>query len=99
MAELGEALEVLGCNIEARPAGAPGAGDIAAALLGAERTAADELVLSFEPSAARMVEAFVAAEQRCCAGLGWSVETSDVTRVRVVAARPQLDVLEQVFSN
>lgn len=99
LAERQDQLQVLGCEIEARPAGAPGAADIAHALIEVEREAADVLVLSFERSATREVEAFVAAEQRCCAGLAWSVEAqADATRIRVAAGADQLDVIERLFA-
>jgi len=94
-----EPLDLLGCRLDVRPVGAPAIADIAQALVGVERAAAGALVLSFDPSATGDVEAFVAAEQRCCADLSWNVETAGpATRVKVVASAERLDVLEQFFA-
>lgn len=99
MAEPQDALEILGCQPTERPLGAPGAAELAHALRGIEREAAGVLVLAFDPAATREVEAFVAAEQRCCADLSWSVEAqADATRIRIAAGADQLDVLEQAFA-
>jgi hypothetical protein len=91
-------LDVLACDIETRPQGAPGIDDIAPALRNVAR-APDVLTVSFDPSSAHDVEAFVKAERQCCSTLDWQVERApDAIVVRVSASQEQLDVLQQLFA-
>lgn len=92
------ALEVLACDIDVRPLGAPGIDEIASAILGVERVD-DDLVVLFAPAAALLIERFVAAEQRCCATIRWDVEAAtDAVRLRIGAEPQQLELLERLFS-
>ena len=56
-----EVLEVLACDIDARPAGAPAIGKIAQLARSAERRD-DAFVVIFDASAANDVECFAAAD-------------------------------------
>lgn len=69
----GELLEVLACDLQARPRGAPGAAEILPAVQSVRREP-DALLITFAPGALAAVAAFVAAEQRCCAGIGWQLD-------------------------
>jgi hypothetical protein len=92
------ALEVLACEIDVRPVGAPGIDEIAPAILGVER-ADGGLVVTFARSAADVVQRFVAAEQRCCATISWDMEqTPDAVRLRVGAEAQQIELLERLFA-
>jgi hypothetical protein len=94
-----DALDILACEIELRPRGAPGIEEIVAVAVGTERSGQRTLVVSFEPDAAPRVEAFAAAEQRCCSTLSWAVSHSDRgTELTIGAAPHQIDLLEQLFS-
>jgi hypothetical protein len=94
-----DALDILACEIDLRPRGAPGIEEIACAAVGTERSGQRTLVVSFEPDAAPRVEAFAAAERRCCSTLSWAVAHSDRgTELTIGAAPQQIDVLQQVFS-
>ncbi len=93
-----DALEVLACEIDVRPVGAPGIDALAAAILGVERVDG-ELIVSFAPGAADVVRRFVAAEERCCATIRWDVETiPDAVRLRIGAEPQQIEVLERLFT-
>jgi hypothetical protein len=94
--ESDDALAVLACEIDKRPAGAPAFTD----LLPFVRRRTREtgwLIIGFDPEAAATVSAFVDAERRCCAGIGWEVGQADLITVRITAAPSQLDVLEQMW--
>jgi hypothetical protein len=91
-----DALDVLSCVIDVRPAGAPTSDDLAPALRGLRREGAT-LALEFDPAAAETVVAFAAAEQRCCAGIGWEVEHGARLILHVRATPAQLDQLAQLW--
>jgi hypothetical protein len=93
------ALDILACEIELRPRGAPGIEEIAVAVVEVERPGPRALTVDFDAAAAQDVQAFAAAEQRCCATLSWTVERADgVTRLTIGAAPAQIDLLERLFS-
>jgi hypothetical protein len=57
------------------------------------------LAVSFDPAAARDIEAFVAAEQQCCSTLTWTLSPARGTLRLTIEAQPQqLDVLEELFT-
>ncbi|MEX1255309.1 MAG: hypothetical protein WEE64_13305 [Dehalococcoidia bacterium] len=92
------ALDILACEIELRPRGAPGIEDIARAIVTVERAGPCTLAVEFDAAAAADVEAFAAAEQRCCSTLSWTVEHREgVTRLTIGAEPPQIDLLEEIF--
>ncbi len=63
-----KALDVLACDWQARPRGAPGIAEIAPSVQDVRREG-QALVVSFDANAAGDVEAFVSAEQQCCSTL------------------------------
>jgi hypothetical protein len=92
-----DTLDLLACDIELRPVGAPGVDALAAAIRGVERNG-ETLVVSFAADARKVVERFAAAERQCCALIRWDVEhAADGVWLRVGAASEQLDVLEAMF--
>ena len=93
MSSRDEILEVLSCEIERRPAGAPGPDDLARWLRGIERSE-DGLIFEFCAEGLAEVSAFAQAEQECCGGLGWEVvEDGDAVRLRVTGTATRLDAL------
>ncbi|MEX2158517.1 MAG: hypothetical protein WEB04_03865 [Dehalococcoidia bacterium] len=94
-----DVLDVLACEFELRPLGAPGIDAVAKAALNVKRDGERKLAVSFDPSAQRVVEAFAAAERDCCSTLSWTVETQNGTLRLIVGAQPQqIDVLEAMFT-
>ncbi len=92
---VGEIIELLACDIEARPSGAPGPSALAPHIRGVQRSAA-ALTISFAPEAFADVEALAAAERVCCAGIGWDVRRDPVT-LTITASPAQLDAIAQIF--
>jgi hypothetical protein len=89
-------IEVLGCDLSVRPAGAPTIEALAAFVQGVQRDAGS-VTVRFAPEARDTLAAFVEAERRCCAGLGWHMgEGPDVT-LRIDAGASALDFLNHVF--
>jgi hypothetical protein len=92
-----ELIEVLACDIDARPRTAPTIFDLAAHIVRAER-AAGSLRVAFASEAAGEVEAFVDAERLCCGGIEWRLEDSAEGVVLTIGATPaQLDAMERMF--
>ena len=96
MRELGELLNVLSCDIGARPAGAPSFDDIRPHLLTVRRDGAT-LTLTFHHSGAGLVQAFVVAETLCCGGIGWQFHASPTPTLTVEAPPDQLEALESMW--
>jgi hypothetical protein len=86
-----ELIEVLACQIEERPE-APGPDALAPFITGASLDSS-ALVLAIDPAGREVAEKFVAAEQVCCSTIGWSLEHDSGIRLRITAAKPQLDIL------
>ena len=96
--DLRQSLAVLACDLEERPRGAPGILDVASAI---QQVIRDEgvLIVSFAATVTRELEAFVAAEQQCCAEISWNLHQAGAqTRLKVVATAEQLDQLEMLFT-
>ncbi len=91
-----DVLEILACEIGARPAGAPSPMDLVPFARALHREGA-QLFITFDPAAAATVAAFAEAERRCCAGIGWEVEQGAETGLRITATPAQLDVIEQAW--
>lgn len=91
-----EVLDVLSCNLAARPAQAPDIFAVAQLVRSMQRDA-EGLTVEFDPRATDMVAAFVDAEQRCCTEIGWDLQRKH-GRLRITAAAEQLDMLTQLFS-
>ena len=92
-----ELLDVLECELEARPRGAPGVAELLSAVQGVQREP-EALVIAFAPAALADVAAFVEAEQRCCAGIGWQLEQEPTPRLRISARPAQLDAIATLFA-
>lgn len=101
-----ELLEILACEIGARPAGAPHFGDVEAAVRTVRREAAaggqgDALVVEFDPAVAETLKALVAAEKQCCGEIGWHLELPSAQQsaaiLRVEASPAQFDALAPMF--
>jgi hypothetical protein len=97
-------LEVLACEIGARPKGAPSFDDVAGAVR-AVRRETGALIVEFDPAAAERVEALVEAERLCCAEIGWHLERvapaeggpAGTVRLRIEASAARLDALGLVI--
>jgi len=88
-----EALQVVGCDIGARPKDAPVFEDVRPHIL-AVRREPRRLTVEFDGSASELVEAFVAAEWRCCSDLVFSVSPGHPTVMRIEAAPELVDMVE-----
>jgi hypothetical protein len=84
-------IEVLACEIDERPA-APGPDALAPYVTGAS-ISQGVLVVRLDPAGRAIAEAFVAAEQVCCADIGWVLEEDAWLTLRMSASQPQLNVL------
>jgi hypothetical protein len=92
-----EMIELLACDIAARPAGAPGIDAIAGRAISFARGDGD-LAITFAAEAADDVAAFAAAERACCASLGWHFEREPAVLLRITATSAQLDAIERMFA-
>ena len=93
-----DVIELLACDIAARPAGAPTPDELAPHVRSRARTDG-ALSIEFSSAAADSVAAFAAAESLCCASIGWSVEREPAVRLIISAAPEQLDAIEQLFAS
>jgi hypothetical protein len=94
-----DALAVLACEIDRRPRGAPDIEAVADSIVDVRRDGERALAVSFRPEAFSDVEAFVAAERRCCPALSWTLDRSDGAVRLIITAQPrQIDVLERLFT-
>lgn len=93
----GEMIELVACDIAARPAGAPLPSDLTPHLRSVER-ADGALTITFAAEAADQVAAFAAAERACCAGIGWEVRRDPLV-LRITAGAAQLDAIAQLFAS
>lgn len=89
-------VETLVCELGPRPKGAPTIDQIAGSVISRRRDA-DQLRVTFDPTAIALVQAVVQAEQQCCSTIGWHLETEHGLQLRIVAKPLQLDALEEMF--
>jgi hypothetical protein len=89
-------LDVIGCEIEERPAGAPGLDALAPHLRSVQREAG-AVTIGFHPEARETLIAFVDAERHCCAGTGWTVREAPGLALRIEDRAAALDVFEGMF--
>ena len=92
----GEIIEVLDCDLGARPKASPGI-DALLPLVRAARRTPDAVVVQFDERAASTLAAFVEAERLCCAGIGWEIEGDDGLRLRISATGEQLTAIESLW--
>lgn len=91
-----EAIEILQCDIDARPE-APTIDDLAPHLASVA-VEGELLIARFAPGALDLVSAFAAAECVCCGGLGWQVASSvESVTLSVTGTPPQLAALQRAF--
>jgi hypothetical protein len=91
----GELIELVACDIGARPKDAPMYDVLAPHVLGVERSEGT-LRITFAAEAAEDVEAFAAAERICCSTLGFEV-ARDPVALTITATPAQLDAMHQLF--
>src|SRR2546425_10258976 len=77
-------IEVLECDLGARPTTAPGVDSLVPHVRGVARTTG-ALLVEFDERAAETLSAFVDAERICCAGIGWEIERGPMLRLRITA--------------
>lgn len=94
MPGVGEALQVVGCDIAARPRDAPMFDDVKPHII-AVRRAPQRLTVGFHASAAEQVEAYVAAERSCCGSqLAFNLIPGDPVVMQIDATQESVDVIE-----
>jgi hypothetical protein len=91
-----EMIEVLDCDLGARPQAAPGIDALLPHVLRASR-APGALLVEFEHAAAATLEAFVEAERLCCVGIGWEIERDAGLRLRITTTGAQLSAIESLW--
>jgi len=91
-----EIIEILDCDLAARPSAAPGVDALLPHVRGATRTSGAVLV-EFDDLAASALEAFVEAERLCCAGIAWEIERDTGLRLRISADDAQLSAIESLW--
>ncbi len=89
-----DVLEVLACDVEARPRGAASLADLVPAVRGVRRESG-ALVIEFAAEAAPAVAEFAAAARLCCPEIGW--ELREALALRITASPTRLDLLQQLF--
>ena len=89
-------IEILDCDLGARPKTAPGINALLPHARSTSRTA-DAVLVEFDPQAAETLQAFVEAERLCCAGIGWEIERASGLRLRISANDAQLSAIESLW--
>jgi hypothetical protein len=91
-------IEVLDCDLGARPESAPGIDSLFSHVLGVARRAG-ALLVEFDEQAEPTLSAFVEAERLCCAGIGWEIERETSLRLRITANEVQLKAIESLWNS
>jgi hypothetical protein len=95
--EMIEILDVLACDISARPRTAPTFEEVSVYLRTVTREAG-AIVIAFDPAGAADVRSLVAAESLCCATMRWDLEENDEALILRVGGSPaQLDALARML--
>jgi len=89
-------IEVLDCDLGARPQAAPGIDALLPYVRGATRMPGAVLV-EFDERAAHTLEAFVEAERLCCAGICWEIDRISGLHLRISATDAQLTTIESLW--
>ena len=95
--ELDTALDVLACEYDKRPKGAPSFFDLQPSIQAARREG-DVLRIDFDPAAMLDVRQLVEAERLCCADIGWELQQSPSLTLTIRASPAQLAIFEQVLT-
>jgi hypothetical protein len=93
-----EIIEVLDCDLGARPKAAPGIGALLPHVRASNRTDG-AIVVDFDAEAAETLAAFVEAERLCCAGIGWNIEGDAGLRLRITAGEAQLSAIQSLWKS
>ena len=93
-----DTLDVLACEYEMRPKGAPSFSDLQAAIRRVRREDG-VLTVEFDPATAVAVEELAAAERRCCPAIGFDVTHTPTPTLRITATPAQLDIFEQFLTS
>ena len=93
-----EIIEILECEIGARPRAAPGIDQLLPQVCGVSR-APGAVLVEFDPQASDMLGGFVEAERLCCAGIGWDIEREAGLRLRISASDEQLAAIESLWKS
>ena len=91
--EASDLLEVLACDISARPP-APGPADLHPFVVGVVREQG-ALLVRFEAAGLDLLTRFVEAERECCPDIGWGIVAGPA--VRISATPTQLDAITTLF--
>jgi hypothetical protein len=91
-------LDVLACEYEKRPKGAPSFDDLQHAVRQVRREDG-VLAVEYDPAVATAVEELAAAEQLCCPTIGFAVTPAPVPTLRITARPGQLDIFEQFLTS
>ena len=91
-------IEVLDCDLGARPVTAPGVDALLPYARGVSNTDG-AILIDFDESVAATLAAFVEAERLCCAGIGWEIERGSGLRLRITASDPQLRAIESLWNS
>lgn len=94
--EIIELIEVLACEFDARPRGAPSFDDLAPHIIAVRRDAR-AVTIDYAPEAHDGMTQLVAAERLCCPGIGWRLDET-ASRLHITATPAQLDALEQMLT-
>jgi hypothetical protein len=93
-----EILNVLSCDISARPSNGPTLDDFLSGVKTSDRKTSS-LEVTFEPSLASTLLAFAEAESVCCPEIGWHVSEVPNLTLTISAEPEHLDILSELFSS
>jgi hypothetical protein len=93
-----DALDVLVCEYQKRPQGAPSFDDLQHAVRRVRREQG-VLAVEYDPAVAAALEELAAAERLCCPSIGFDVTPAPMPTLRITARPAQLDVFEQFLSS
>jgi hypothetical protein len=90
-------LDILACELDKRPRGAPSFLDLQPAVLSVRREQ-DVLAVEYRPTVATALEDLAAAERLCCPTIGFEVTRAPTPTLRIRATAAQLDIFEAMVS-
>ena len=89
-------IEILDCDLEARPTAAPGIDSLLPHVRGVARSTV-ALTVEFDERVTDTLTKFVEAERLCCAGIAWEIEHGQSLRLRITANEAQLRAIESLW--
>ncbi|HUF53143.1 MAG TPA: hypothetical protein VMR52_05130 [Dehalococcoidia bacterium] len=89
-------LITIGCEIESRPASAPGIDELAPFILSVDRTE-EGIAVRFDGDARETLAAFVEAERQCCGSIDWSIADGPDVVLHIRAGEAALAVIGDLF--